>query len=301
MASRAFDEQRRIAPFGPAAAGEAAIVEPEDSDSKATAAACESSPETDRGEAVRGLSPRQKLREALLVYAAVSLALLALSSLTRVWAGASDYLYLGFPALFLLVPTFIVSRRNDDYGAYGLVATPYRKNLAYFAALSALVFPLFIGGYALFYRLVCAGVAAGHDAIPAFYRAVCARFDGSWAIGRLRLDWAFVDRAAGQLIQTALPEEYFFRGYLQTRLEQVWPARWRVAGGGIGKALVVTSLLFALGHVIVDFRPLRLAVFFPSLLFGWLRSATGSIGAAVLFHACCNILIDVLNQLFFAR
>ena len=44
----------------------------------------------------------------------------------------------------------------------------------------------------------------------------------------------------------------------------------------------MTSALFALGHVATEFHPNRLGVFFPSLLFGWLRARTGGIGAAVV-------------------
>jgi membrane protease YdiL (CAAX protease family) len=40
----------------------------------------------------------------------------------------------------------------------------------------------------------------------------------------------------------------------------------------------------------------RLAVFFPALLFGWLRARTRGIGAPVLFHALCNILASTLTR-----
>ncbi len=44
---------------------------------------------------------------------------------------------------------------------------------------------------------------------------------------------------------------------------------------------------------------LRLAVFFPSLAFGWLRSATGSIVAPVFFHASCNLISKFMHDSFF--
>jgi membrane protease YdiL (CAAX protease family) len=40
-------------------------------------------------------------------------------------------------------------------------------------------------------------------------------------------------------------------------------------------------------------------VFFPSLVFGWLRAKTGGIGAAVLFHAACNIFSAYLSAGYF--
>jgi membrane protease YdiL (CAAX protease family) len=58
-------------------------------------------------------------------------------------------------------------------------------------------------------------------------------------------------------------------------------------------------VLFALGHVLVDFNPQRLAVFFPALAFGWMRARTGSLAAGAVFHALCNLLADVLHASFF--
>jgi hypothetical protein len=37
-------------------------------------------------------------------------------------------------------------------------------------------------------------------------------------------------------------------------------------------------------------------VFFPALLFGWMREKRGGIGAAVWFHALCNVLSEVLAR-----
>jgi membrane protease YdiL (CAAX protease family) len=42
----------------------------------------------------------------------------------------------------------------------------------------------------------------------------------------------------------------------------------------------------------------RLAVFFPALLFGWLRARTGGIGASVVFHALCNLYVLSLMRGF---
>lgn len=97
-----------------------------------------------------------------------------------------------------------------------------------------------------------------------------------------------------QFILIALPEEIFFRGYLQTRLQAVMPQRWRLWGGDVGPAVILTSFLFAISHLVAIPSVDRLAVFFPSLLFGWLRDRTGSIAAAVLAHALSNVLMQVL-------
>lgn len=100
----------------------------------------------------------------------------------------------------------------------------------------------------------------------------------------------------GQLLLIALPEEAFYRGYLQTSLDDAWPWRAPILGARVGPALLVTSLVFAIGHVVTIPAPARLAVFFPALLFGWLRARTGGIGAGVAFHALCNVFSELLGR-----
>lgn len=95
--------------------------------------------------------------------------------------------------------------------------------------------------------------------------------------------------AGGQLLMIALPEEAFYRGYLQTTLERDLDKSVTVFGTRIGWGVVLTSAIFAVGHLLTELNPARLAVFFPSLVFGFLRARTGGIGASVLFHAMCNL------------
>jgi uncharacterized protein len=98
-----------------------------------------------------------------------------------------------------------------------------------------------------------------------------------------------LDLILGHLLAVALPEEMFYRGYLQSRLDRIWTPRLRVFGAMVGPGLLVSCTIFALGHFTTTLQLTRLSVFFPALLFGWLRAKTGGIGAAVLFHAACNL------------
>jgi uncharacterized protein len=107
-----------------------------------------------------------------------------------------------------------------------------------------------------------------------------------------------LNEAFGQLVIIALPEEAFYRGYVQSRLDEVFPTKVRVLGAEIGPAILVTSVVFALGHFATIREPARLAVFFPSLLFGWLRARTRGIGAGVTFHASCNVFSELLGKGF---
>lgn len=96
------------------------------------------------------------------------------------------------------------------------------------------------------------------------------------------------------LFAVALPEEVFFRGFIQTRLALVMRRRLRILNAPVGLHIIVSSALFAISHLVAEPHPYRLAVFFPGLLFGWLREKTGGLLAPILFHAACNILLEFL-------
>lgn len=109
----------------------------------------------------------------------------------------------------------------------------------------------------------------------------------------------FLSFALAQFIVVALPEEAFFRGFVQTRLDDQFRPRENdePRRGVHWGALLVQAFLFALIHFLVDgFNPARLAVFFPGLLFGLIRARRGGIGAAIVFHAMCNIYGELLYR-----
>ena len=121
-----------------------------------------------------------------------------------------------------------------------------------------------------------------------------------------RTHWWLLLWALTHLILVALPEEYFYRGYLQTRIGELFGDEQRdkpVTFLGFTRANWLTSGFFALGHVLVPvggvFAPARAAVFFPSLLFGWLRERTGSIIAPTVFHAAANMMVLVVAVHYF--
>ena len=103
--------------------------------------------------------------------------------------------------------------------------------------------------------------------------------------------------ALAQLVIVALPEEAFFRGYIQTALSDTEPRRVRVLGVELAPAAwVAQAALFAIVHLIVEPHPARLAVFFPGLLFGWVRAWRGGIGAPVALHAMSNLYSEILSR-----
>ena len=150
----------------------------------------------------------------------------------------------------------------------GRVAREALGALGWALSAGAVIFPLFVLGYRVYW----------HARAP-FH---------------LRLPPHLGDDIPGQLLVIALPEEAFFRGYLQSALDRAFPPRLRLFGASIGPSLLVTSAVFAAGHFFTEPNASRLAVFFPSLLFGWMRARTGGIGASLVFHAMCNLFVTFL-------
>jgi membrane protease YdiL (CAAX protease family) len=92
-----------------------------------------------------------------------------------------------------------------------------------------------------------------------------------------------------QLVVVALPEEFFFRGYLQEKWKAVWPSQHRLFGASIGVFLILSALIFALSHSLITLQWWHPLIFFPGLVFGWLKEKAGTILAPVLFHTACNV------------
>lgn len=95
-----------------------------------------------------------------------------------------------------------------------------------------------------------------------------------------------------QVVVVALYEEFYFRGYFQTTMDIAFGRPWRMLGAGLGWGWIITAGVFAVAHTIVYYRWWHFAIFFPALIFGYLRERTGSIVAPILFHAASNVLMD---------
>jgi hypothetical protein len=238
------------------------------------------------------------LRLVLISFAVATAAVVVLAQAGRGVPLLARNLGAAVAVVFLYVPFWVAYRRGNELADYGFRMDPIARGLAFGLAIPAIVFPIFLAGFVVFYDVVCAKDASewmSRLAMP----GQCRAWLGWEGIHAPRLGWGFIEAAFVQVVVVALPEELFFRGFLHKYCEQALPPKRRVLGGGIGWALVLSSALFALGHLAVGFDPRRLAVFFPGVLFGWVYSATGSILAGTMIHAASNLLIDVLQSMFF--
>ena len=249
-----------------------------------------------------GIRPRNAGRDALIAWAAVAALVLVLVQID-VKLPAIGHLGSALVAVvFIYMPVALAWWRKEDLDDYGFHWEPVRRGLVMAAVAIGAVLPLFVAGYLAFYETACRSELLAH-LVP---RGMCARYGGLGALHWPDLTWMAsqgppgsgalsAEFAAVQLVVVALPEELFFRGVLLGLLEQRFPPARRVLGGGIGLALVLSSIAFATIHLPKEGDPRALATFFPGLLFGWMRSATGSILAPTLTHAASNILVRFLE------
>jgi len=175
---------------------------------------------------------------------------------------------LHLPTLWLLVPFLLITVTKRSYATYGL--SWQRPGTVWFHVTTAVaVFVPYLIGHYLWAR---------------------------WWLGatfELRTPPSLVQSAIDQVLIIALPEEFFFRGYLQTQCDRVWGKPYRLLGAECGFGVLTAAGLFAVCHIVYG-GPARLIVFFPGLLYGWLRARTGTIAVPVLYHAASNLLMQVM-------
>lgn len=212
--------------------------------------------------------------------------------------GLPDLVLAAVPFLFIYAPVWLCRHRGVDSYAYRLALPAFddrpawREALTVVAKLVGLVLVPWLVGYHLYQWLIF-----GYSPQPCLPTGLAAWFPARAAgLGSP----ACVPPDAALLVPfhlffVAIPEEFFYRGYLQTRLNEIFHRKWIVLGVPIGWGAVIACLLFAFGHSLVQLRWWHFATFFPGLVFAWLRERTGGPAAGALFHAWCNVIVQFLD------
>ena len=100
---------------------------------------------------------------------------------------------------------------------------------------------------------------------------------------------AGLELVAIHTLGVALPEELFYRGFLQPKLCRSFADKPLAYGFVWNHGIALAAALFALAHFLGEYNPARLGPFFPALIFGMLRRRSGSVASAVFLHASFNI------------
>ncbi len=173
----------------------------------------------------------------------------------------------------------LLERRGQDARAAGWRFDRLAADLSWSLGACAVVLPLFTVAFWFF--------PAWIEKLPGALQALLAPYAARSAAPRLRLPlgWDFAGQVAGNAA-VALSEEFFYRGYMTLRFEEKLRP--------VPSALLAAAL-FALGHLLTP-APWRLAVFFPALLFAFLRNRTGTIAGAAICHFLFNAWLAVLQR-----
>jgi membrane protease YdiL (CAAX protease family) len=175
---------------------------------------------------------------------------------------------LHLPTLWLLTPVAVIAFTRRSYATYGLSLEEPGSPWFHAVVIAGVFIPYVVGHYAW----------------------------AHWSFGaafHLHVPPMFLESIIDQILVIALGEEVFFRGYLQTQFDQVFGRPHRLLGADVGIGMVLAAAVFAVCHVLYG-GPARLIVFFPGLLYGWLRARTKTILVPVLYHAGSNLLMQIM-------
>ena len=233
-------------------------------------------------------------------------------------AGLPDWLLAAVPLLFISAPVALCHLRRVDSWSYRLSIPAFSDRAAWSEALClnartlALIIPPWLLGYHLYqtrlfghhlgdgwrHGLAPALLAVGQPP-PRYLQELAQALTGSHAqeIAVLAGVQVFT-LVAFQIFFVAVPEEFFYRGYFLTRLNEVLPRRFLVLGTPMGWGAVIACTYFAFGHSVVQWQWWHFATFFPGMIFAWMRERTGGIAAGALFHAACNIMVVLLDSCY---
>lgn len=186
-----------------------------------------------------------------------------------------QYRSLIFAAILLYVPIYIGSRHRNRLVFVESSPAHVLRSLAVFAMWALIVFPPYAVLVHLWFKWIVGARSFQMAPLP------------SWNL------------VLTQLLVVALPEETFFRGYMQTRLQQIFKPRWSIFGARLGWGWILTCVIFAAAHSLIQFQWWHFAIFFPSLMFGYLREKTDGLVAPILFHATSNLFMAWIGTCYY--
>lgn len=123
-----------------------------------------------------------------------------------------------------------------------------------------------------------------------------------------KLSVVIVSTVVWQFIFSGFGEEFVWRGYVQSRLNQAFGRPTRMFGVQFGWGLIIASLLFGLLHAFNTYDPAigfaslswgsALASAVAGLMFGVLREKTGTLLAPSLAHGLPDAVGEALAKIF---
>lgn len=208
------------------------------------------------------------MKKNLFELTIVTVLVLAFIRILKSWNPTflQGYMQLTTALALIYIPVFLNWKYKRSLVIFDHSLRDFLKSCLSFVISGAVIFPLFSIAAYFWQRYVFGNVEFRFAGFPDFFSV-----------------------AGYYLLLIAFPEELFFRGYFQTTLYTVFSKRW---------SLIITSLVFAFAHSIIELKWWHFSIFFPSLVFGYLREKNNSITASILFHAASNLLMVWIGRCY---
>lgn len=237
--------------------------------------------------------------------------------------------------LLILIPVIILRVTKRDFGHYGFTLKEWRYNLnigmkGYLVQIIPLFSLVFLSSFQISYTGIIGGSIIAAIYIPAILllllwlrRSPADKLpsfrDGLILVFLLiipiilglvlnKLTSMIVSTVIWQFIFSGFGEEIMYRGYYQSRINEEFGRPYSFLGVNFGIGLIISSLLFAMAHILNPFNPFEgsfdlawgwgLWTFFGGLFFGFIREKTGSILAAGIAHGLPDAFGEALAKLF---
>jgi membrane protease YdiL (CAAX protease family) len=252
--------------------------------------------------------------EILLVFAVLVALRVALRSTSVVqWEGQNLGWSYGIPLLWIGIIVLVMRLTHRSWAEYGVSTADWRTGLdigmkAYLVRFIPIVigtggaFWLGLSGTgSLAYRTLISVIAlalmvwvinrqkevkSGRSNVIVTVLLLLVPVGVALAMGQLSL--VIVSTVVWQFVFSGFGEEFIFRGYFQSRLNQAFGRPMRLFGIQFGPGLIVAALLFGLLHAFNGYDP---AVGFSSLNWDWaLSSALGGLFFGVIREKTGNLL-----------
>jgi len=174
----------------------------------------------------------------------------------------------------LYIPVFSAKLSNIDYFRYGLlyIRENLKKTFYYLFIWVLAIFP----AYFILIFIFKFGIDGFSDKLLA-----------------IKLPKDILYYLSYNIIVVGFTEEFFYRGYLQPLIQKKHNYQL-IPKLKLDTGVVITSLLFGIGHFLTYFTVFSALTFLPSIVFGILRNQTNNILASMIFHGISNAVLYVI-------
>lgn len=237
--------------------------------------------------------------------------------------------------LFVAITALVIVLTRRKWGEYGVAGLSWPANLdlgikAYLVRIIPVVLGLggaawlglnsvelgggaFVAAFEFIALAVMVVVLRRNQAVKSGRKNVIATFlflllPAGVALAMGKLSLVIVSTVVWQFLFSGFGEEFMFRGYFQSRLNQAFGRPLRLFGIQFGIGLIIASLLFSLFHAANPYDPTvgisslawgwALYTFAGGLFFGVIREKTGTLLAPGIAHGLPDAVGEALNQIF---